>query len=90
MPSVKLQQQAILGKNVKPQRLLNYEPLVLDFDEALIDRSDLAEESWPAPGSGVRLNSGLTNRLVRDSMSAVSGLGSPRLDLGGEKRKDCL
>jgi hypothetical protein len=42
-PYVKLQQQTTLGKNVKPQRLLKYEPLVLDFDEALIDRSDLAQ-----------------------------------------------
>jgi len=57
-PYVKLQQQTILGKNVKPQRLLKYEPLVLDFDEALIDRSDLAEESWPAPGSGGRTQEG--------------------------------
>ena len=42
-PSVKPQQQTILGKNVRPQRLLKYEPLVLDFDQALIDRSDLAQ-----------------------------------------------
>jgi hypothetical protein len=42
-PYVKVQQQTILCKNVKAQRLLKYEPLVLDFDEALIDRSDLAQ-----------------------------------------------
>jgi hypothetical protein len=41
--ALKLQQQTSLDQYVKSQRLVKYQPFILDFDQALIHGSDLAK-----------------------------------------------
>ena len=43
---LQFEQQAILDQHVKAQRLLEDEPLVLNFDDALIDRSHLTQAQF--------------------------------------------